>query len=518
MQKTEASPAKPKALLLLLLAIIAAFLYGSACLLIFRGERALSMTKATPLDLSVVDTHKDSFAVLRPDFYRELADRLQFYPHDPNILPYFYRKAISRGPADYRNFFAYAHYLSGRNCCKSVIKQAVLQTIYRCPTNPNMHRVAAIYFLSSESKKVALPYFRRAIELEPAAAMQLYGLLEQAGIDRQGIIRVTPVEPDPMIRLCHYLQSTDAQKEFVQCVQQLSKLKLDSGQQLETASLAASAGLVDIATRFSKSASNSGELKIRAIQLLAEQAWKEQKVDSYQKYSSEVENIYLERGNPDEAAQWAMRSAMVFANRSRAEAVEKLLDVTRRYPHYAPTYAQLASLSGDQSKELQLYYLKKAVQMDPSKYGFRQQLASYYLKESNFEEAEKLFEQLLSNPDTEEAGYLGISRCKVEEGKMMDAIAILEQALNKGASSARIMTELARRYIASGSAEKALPLIKQLMDQNPDKSEPHNLAADLYLSMSRYSDARREYETVLEMEPGDGHARQGIKKLESLGY
>lgn len=518
MQKTEASPAKPRPLLLLALAIIAALLYGAACLVIFRGERPLSMTKKTPLDASLLSAQGDAFTLLRPDFYRELADHLQYYPHDPNILPALYRKAISHGPADYRNFFSYAHYLSSRNCCKSVVKQTVLQTIYRCPTNPNMYRVAAMYFLSSESKQVALPYFRRAIELEPTAATQLYQLLDQAGIDREQIIRVTPVEPDSMIRLCHYLQATNAQNELVQCVKQLSKLKMDSNQQLETAVLASSAGLVDIATQLGKSASSSDDLKIRALQLLADQEWKKQNLDGYQKYSAEVEKIFLEQGKPVEAAQWAIRCALLFTSRSKAEEIEKLLEVTRRYPQYAPTYAQLASLSSDQSKELQLYYLKKAEQLDPTNDRFRQQLANYYLRQSNFEEAEKLFEQLLANPDTEESAYLGLSRCKVGEGKLPEAIAVLEQALNKGASSPQIMTELVRRYTESRSGEKALPLIKQLLDQAPNKPESHNLAADLYMSMARYSDAHREYEMVLGLQPGNAHASQGIKKLKTLGY
>src|SRR5206468_366961 len=144
-------------------------------------------------------------------------------------------------------------------------------------------------------KEIALPYFRRAIELEPGGAAQLYSLMDQHGVDQEEIIRLTPAEPDAMIQLCRFLGSKASQKKFEQCVIQLSQLKLDAQQQLDTASLAAQAGLVDIAVRFEKAASTSAEMKLQALQLLVEEAWKEQKFDDYMRYSAMVEKTQLER-------------------------------------------------------------------------------------------------------------------------------------------------------------------------------------------------------------------------------
>lgn len=512
--------AKGRPILLLACAVGVSAVYAFGCLMVFQGEGDYEKIKRPPLNLSLIPQASRAMPLHRPEYFRVLADRYQYYPHDPKDIPPLYLKAILRGPADYHNFFSYAQYLSSRNCCKETIRNALLETMRRCPTNPDMHRVAAAYFLVTQQKEAALPIFRRAIELEPSAAQRLYSLLEQNGAGVDTIIRVTPVQPDSLIQLCRYLgaKGESAQAELKQCVIQLSQFKLDSQQQLDTAALAAQAGLEEITLRYGQAATGSLEMKAHAYELLAEQAWKNRKWADYLRYSAQVEEAYRERGMMDQAAESALRAALRFTSTSKAEATERVLDVINRYPRYAPAYAQMAMLSRDQSEELELVYLKKAAELAPGKPDYQDPLADFYLKKSRYQEAEGVYQALIVNPDTLEAGYLGLSRCKLKQGERFQAITILEEAMVKGIRTERIMAELAGLFNSVGYDQKALSLAMELIERYPEDAAPRNIAGDAYVNLARYEDARRQYEEALTLDPNNSTAQQALTRLQSLGY
>ena len=241
MQKTVEFRAKMG---VLIAALLAAALYGTGCLMVLRAESDLDRAKHPPLEASLVDRAESAVWPHRPVFYRTIADRVQFYPHDPASVAPMYETTIRKGPADYRNFSAYAFYLVSRNCCSDQVLALLNETVRRCPTNPEMYQVAASYYLAISRKDQALPYFRRAIELDPNSAVQLYRLLDQQGADVNTLIGVTPSEPDALIQLARYLhsRSQSADPAFARIVAQLSRMNLNSEQQLSAAELALQAG------------------------------------------------------------------------------------------------------------------------------------------------------------------------------------------------------------------------------------------------------------------------------------
>lgn len=520
MPKTVESPAKARPAMLLALSVAGALVYAIACSAVFRGALDLDRVKQPPLNQSLVARAGLPIPPHSPGFYRLVADRLQYYPHNPQQIPVLYRMAIRKGPADYHNFFEYAYYLSARNCCRQVVVDSLRECIRRAPTYPDMYRIAASYYLASGDKPAALSSVRRALELESSGAQALYALLEQHGSDLHTLERVTPQQPDPMIQLCRYLggRGDFAEIEFGSCVVKAAGLKLDAQQGVAVAELAAEAGLEDIALRYSKAAASSPEERIRAYRLLADQAWKNQKLDDYDRYSLLMEKACLERGSPDEAAEYALQSAVRYRQRSKAEATEKVLQVLNRYPRYAEGYGQMAALSQDESEQLSLYYIKKAVELAPSKLGYQNQLANYYVKTSDFQNAEAVFKTMITDPDGAETGYLGLASCKEKEGDRFQAINVLQEALDKGVRSEPILMSLARLHADLGDYEKTLKVATELLDLNPERPEAHLLAGEAFLNLGRYREAREQYEGVLAREPNNQRAQQGLSRLESLGY
>src|SRR5262249_16050307 len=155
-----------------------------------------------------------------------------------------------------------------------------------CPTNPDMHQVAASYYLAISRKDQALPYFRRAIELDPNSAVQLYRLLDQYGADVNTLIGMTPTEPDALIQLARYLHSRTQSPDppFAKIVAQLSRMNLNSEQQLSVAELALQAGMTEDARRLATEAAGSTTQKIAAYRLLANQALQAKQIPAYLNY------------------------------------------------------------------------------------------------------------------------------------------------------------------------------------------------------------------------------------------
>lgn len=520
MPKTVESPAKTSSAMLLALSIAGALVYATTCFAVFYGALDLNRAKQPPLNQDLVARIGLPIPPHGPGFYRLVAERLQYYPHNPQQIPDLYRTAIRKGPADYHNFFEYAYYLSTRNCCRQVVVDSLRECIRRAPMYPDMYRSAASYYLISGDRPAALASVHRALELEPSGAQTLYALLEQHGSDLHTLEQVTPQQPDPMIELCRYLRSRGdfAENELESCVIKSTGLKLDAQQGLAVAELAAAAGMEDIALRYSKAAAASPEERIRAYRLLADQAWKSQKLDDYDRYSLLMERDCLERGSPGEAAEYALQSAMRYRQRSKAEATEKVLQALSRYPQYAEAYSQMAALSQDDSWQLSLYYIKKAVELAPSKTGYQNQLANYYLKVSDFENAEAVFKTMITDPDGQESGYLGLSSCKEKEGDRFQALNVLQEALDKGVRSERILMSFARQNADLGNYEKTLKAATESLTLNPESPEAHLLAGEALLNLGRYREAREQFEAVLAKEPSNNAAQQAISRLESLGY
>lgn len=520
MQKTVDSPVKARPAILLVLSIAGALVYGLGCFVVFRGALDLDRAKQPPLNQELVARAERPIPPHRPEFYRVIADRLQYYPHNPKQLSVFYSTAIRKGPADYHNFFAYAYYLSSRNCCRQTVLDSVRESIRRTPTNPELYRIAASYYLTSGNRQQALAAIHHALELESDGAQTLYALLEQHGSDLRTLEQVTPLHPDAMIQLCGYLRSRGefGESEFKPCVERLARLTLDPQQKIAVAQLAAQAGLEDIALRFSKAAAGSEEMRINAYRLLADQAWKDQKLDDYDRYTALMEKASLEQGFPDEAAEYALQAALRYQQRSKAEAIVKVLQVLKRYPRYADAYGQMAILSQDQSEQLSLYYIKKAVELAPSKLGYRNQLANYYLRASDFQNAELIFNTMIADPDGQETGYLGLALCKEKEGDLFQAVNVLQQALDKGIRTEPVLIDIARLYGSLGDYDKTLKFATALMDLNPDRSDAHLLAGEAMLNLGRYRESRDQYQLVLAKEPNNQSAKLGISRLESLGY
>jgi tetratricopeptide (TPR) repeat protein len=161
---------------------------------------------------------------------------------------------------------------------------------------------------------------------------------------------------------------------------------------------------------------------------------------------------------------------------------------------------------------------KRAVLLDPQSSDIVAELAGLYMRQSRLEEAIAAGEQALKvEPANREAHrVLGIVYATlVESGRrntraqqngtamadnLAKAVQHLEKAIDRQIDSdPNVRATLARLYLASGAADKAIPLLIELVSQEPGWTDGPSLLAEAYAGAGRDAEAI----TWLETSAGD---------------
>ena len=151
---------------------------------------------------------------------------------------------------------------------------------------------------------------------------------------------------------------------------------------------------------------------------------------------------------------------------------------------------------------------KRAAQLDPQSSDVVAELAGLYMRQSRLDEALAAGEQALKiSPANHEAHrVLGIVYATlVESGRrngrsqqnaatiaenLGKAIQHLELAINRQVDSdPNVKATLARLYLAAGSNDKAIPLLVELVSQEPGWSDGPSLLAEAYAAAGRDAEA-----------------------------
>ena len=152
---------------------------------------------------------------------------------------------------------------------------------------------------------------------------------------------------------------------------------------------------------------------------------------------------------------------------------------------------------------------KRATQLDPQSSDIPAELAGLYMRQSRLEEAVAAGEQALKiEPANREAHrVLGIVYATlVESGRrngrgqpqnatvavenLTKAVQHLEQAIDRQIDSdPNVRATLARLYLASGANEKAIPLLVELVSQEPGWTDGPSLLAQAYAAAGRDAEA-----------------------------
>jgi tetratricopeptide (TPR) repeat protein len=152
---------------------------------------------------------------------------------------------------------------------------------------------------------------------------------------------------------------------------------------------------------------------------------------------------------------------------------------------------------------------KRAMELDPTAADIPAELAALYLRENKVQEAMSAAEQALKiESSNREANrvlgmvYAALSEAGRENGRgrgaanradenLSKAIQLLEIAADKsgGEADANVRATLARLYVRAGSYDEAIPLLTDLVDQEPGWQDGPMMLAEAYAGAGRSADA-----------------------------
>lgn len=510
---------KHRPAILISCATLGLFLYVVSCLVVFRDSDFIEGMRGKAVSNSFAERELKISTRHSGNFYREIAERLQFYQHKPEVIDELYKIAFRKAPGDFRIPSSYAYYLVSRDCCKETVVALLDQTLKRHPASWKMHRFAAAYLLSIDQLQIALPHFKRTIELQPLTAQELYKLLEQSGAGLESLSAVTPDRTAAKLQLAFYLAAKGnvGKQQLKHVLDELTEMPLTPQEKLSTAEIALQAGQLELAEKLASSVLQSKENSSNAFQLLANIAWQNRNWNEFEKRSAELEKFYVQTGDRNKAAESALETVNRLASvETKEDTKKRLLKLLDDYPHYAPAYERMANFSQSESEEMALYYWKKAVQTAPDRSEYKDQLAQHYLNQSRIREAEAIYNEMISSAHDTQTGYLGLSRCSLSKNDPLMAITILEDGLKKSGKSAELYLELGKVSDSIHDYKRAADAYREFNSLSPENVEGYILAAEAYKNQGDYNSARELYQQALKRDPQNERASQSLALLDSM--
>lgn len=494
-------------------AIIFVGIYILACTLVYRDFRTQDLMTTEPVTMQEAKNVEAHPILQSGGVCRKLAEKLPYYAHDPGTVERLFSLAMRKNPADYQPFLGYAYYLASRRSPSARVHQLFQETIRRCPTDPDVQRLAAAQFLSTGELQKALPFFKKAIELKPELAHKLYLTLEENHQPVSTLIAVTPDTTGGLLELSDYLSGRKQDAEVHRIVRVLTGRKLDSDQRLRLATIAMSAGMIQVAQEQGEITARDPEKRLDASRFMAQVAWERDDWPAFQKIAESIQQQYISQDETERAADYACSVVTLLSSRGRSsEAKQYLLQTLNRYPRYAPAYFQMASLSSS-SPRVFIYYLEKACQLDEDNVEFHFILASAYLNNSRIPDAVKVYGKLLQWPEYQERAYLGLSDCEKARSGNLQAIIFIEQAMERIGRTKGLLFRLGQLYSSYGEYEKTIKTLTEYIQKYGSDSTAYYMIGDAYNRMGQSANAKENFALALETNPQDTAAQQALAAL-----
>ncbi|HEX9636696.1 MAG TPA: tetratricopeptide repeat protein [Acidobacteriota bacterium] len=156
--------------------------------------------------------------------------------------------------------------------------------------------------------------------------------------------------------------------------------------------------------------------------------------------------------------------------------------------------AKLHGEAGEVPKMLHIY--QRLVELDPENFTTRIRLAELYRKENQLQQS---FQEYLALGQ----GYLG-------RGRLEEASAALEQALELQPDNFEVVSELAQLYARRQDHERAIALLQEQRRCRPEQVEPALFLGDVFLQIDDVDQAERCYREALKIDPRSAAAARSL--------
>ena len=192
------------------------------------------------------------------------------------------------------------------------------------------------------------------------------------------------------------------------------------------------------------------------------------------------------------------------AARKYPAALELAQKSLRKFPHARVLVTSLARLLATCKDYKQALALYRGMHEEAQKAGKKTELPLLIemgvclFKDSHYDQAENLFEQLHQVAPEDADVLAGLAACRRHRGRLAEAEQLAEQALQRQVNHKEALFELAEIHLANKDEEKAL----QILERNISRADVHGDSIDLWLSTLAKLERNRYAQDTLEVLAG----------------
>jgi len=160
--------------------------------------------------------------------------------------------------------------------------------------------------------------------------------------------------------------------------------------------------------------------------------------------------------------------------------------------------------------------LKLGIERDPQELGCYSYLGKMLFSQGRYDEAEYyLKEALRLEPDSPEVQF-SLGRVYSKINHLEKAVSHLEEARGEFKSSLIFVVTLSKAYLGTGRPERAGEVLEQYLAANQESATARGLLGTSFFMRKRFSEARREWERALKLDPNEPLSKAGMEQLEGL--
>jgi len=234
--------------------------------------------------------------------------------------------------------------------------------------------------------------------------------------------------------------------------------------------------------------------------------------------SSAQHSVYLRiELTPDEKTGNVPQPTMKGGNASLVDQAA----LADKYPNEARKQYEKGTKAERQGKPQEaIEHYQRALAIAPGMYFARNNLASLYLQNQRFGEAEAEFKSVIAENPADANAYFNLANVYLLTDRLNETKDSIEQGLKRQPQSAFGEFLMGSVLIKSGNAHEAEERFRIALNNDPGLANAHLALVNLYLRENRSPEAISELSVFLKQSPDSPfapHARELLTKLQSKG-
>jgi tetratricopeptide (TPR) repeat protein len=177
-----------------------------------------------------------------------------------------------------------------------------------------------------------------------------------------------------------------------------------------------------------------------------------------------------------------------------------------------------AQREGKRQEAIEHY--EKALAIAPGMYFARNNLASLYLENQRFGEAETEFRKVIAENQADANAYFNLANVYLLTNRLDEATGSIQEGLKRQPQAAFGEFLMGSLLIKKGNAREAEERFRVALSDDPGMANAHLALVNLYIRQNRSSEAIAELSAFLKQSPESPfapHARDLLRKLQSKG-